>query len=59
MAEFFGMKYLWDGGRTTRDLEWQMLLDGVNDVDVSKGMLSCLDTYHHLDENQILTTRII
>ena len=42
--------------RLRENLEWQKLLDGLNDVKVSKGMFGCLDTRHHLDEGQFLTT---
>ena len=38
------------------DLEWHELLDGLNDLKVSKGVLSYSYTRHHLDEDQCLTT---
>jgi len=28
----------------------------MNDVEVSKGVLGCLNTRHHLDKGQLLTT---
>jgi len=43
----FGME-----GGFREDLVWRMLLDGLNDVKVSKGVLGCLDTRHYLDEGQ-------
>jgi len=33
-----------------------MLLDGLNAVEVSNGVLGCLDTCHHLDQGQFLIT---
>ena len=33
-----------------------MLLDELNEVKVSKGILDCLDTRHHPDDGQFLTT---
>ena len=39
-----------------KDLEWRMLFDRSHDMKVSKGVLGCLDTHHHLNEDQFLTT---
>ena len=39
-------------------LEWQKLLNGLNDVDVLRWVLGCLDTHHHPDEGQFLTTTV-
>ena len=33
-----------------------MLLDGLNNVEVSKGVHGCLDTSHHLDKGRFFTT---
>jgi len=35
-----------------------MLLDGLNDMEVSKGVLGYLDTCQHLDEGPFFTTII-
>ena len=43
-------------GGLREDLERRKLLDGLNDVEVSKGVLGWLDTCHHPDEGQFLTT---
>ena len=42
-------------GGLREDLEWRKLLDGLDDVEVSKGVLSYLDMRHHPDEGQFLT----
>jgi len=36
--------------------EWRKLLDELNDVEVSKGVLGYLDTRHHPNEGQFFTT---
>jgi len=43
-------------GGLREDLEWRMLPDGLNDVEVSKGVLGCLDMCHHPEKGQVLTT---
>ena len=60
MAESFRMIYLLDGGQISgEDLEWQKLMDELNDVEVSKGVLGCLDKRHHYDEGHFLTTTMV
>jgi len=43
-------------GRLPEDLEWRKLLNGLNNVKVSKGMLGYSDTRHCPDQCQFLTT---
>ena len=50
MAEFFGMKYLQDRGLTLGGPGVANLLDGLNDMKILKGVLSCLDLRHHPDD---------
>ena len=38
------------------DLKLQKLLDGLNDVEISKRVLGCLDTCYHPDEGQFFIT---
>jgi len=51
------MKYLRNGGQTSGGFGVVEVLDGLNDVEVSKGVFGCLDTCHHPDEDQCFTTR--
>jgi len=56
VAKFSRMKYLQDRGPTSGGSGWQNLLDGLNDVEISEGVLGCLNTSHHPDEGQFLIT---
>ena len=56
LAESSWMIYLRDEGLTLRGSRVREVADGLNNVEVSKGVLDYLDTRHHLDEGQFFTT---